>query len=600
MEVKGGFLDGLVLELDPHFNCIIGEPGTGKSTAFEVLRFVLGDRGASSEKVAFGLKTGTARVLVETREGTRLWVERTQGSQPEVTDEAGRPVRQRLPLLEAYGQKEVEKHLAEVPARQLELLDRFAPDELEALRERLRALEAALATNGEEIDRHAAVLRGLEEETSRLPELARQLAEASNLKGELEQALAEKAVRERELQFLSRLERIEAGQREAVAAVRDQLGRALAPEPAQLAGSNGGILGEAQRAVAEGERELARLLDQAGTVLERTRAALAGQRSALEARHAVQEQRLRQVLATRQEIKGLAHERMALQRQVEELAQKERVRVERAGELEALRGARRTLLRQLSEVRDQRTAVRRRAAEELSQRLAPKIRISVEPGALREGYREVLDQALKDAEGKNVSALTRYAADGLLPDHLLRLVDEGNKEEIAHVCKTKPERAELFLTALGPGKKARWLVETCDLDDRARIELFHEEEWKEVKTLSSGLRCTTLVPLLLLEGERPLCLDQPEDDLSGQFLASEVVPRVREVKQRRQLIFVTHNSNLVVLGQAERISRMGLRPGGAGAQVAASGDSEQLKEQIGVLLEGGREAFLERKRVYGY
>lgn len=51
----------------------------------------------------------------------------------------------------------------------------------------------------------------------------------------------------------------------------------------------------------------------------------------------------------------------------------------------------------------------------------------------------------------------------------------------------------------------------------------------------------------------PILLDQPEDDLDSQSIIKSVLPRLRELRQTRQVLVVTHNANLVVGGDADQI-----------------------------------------------
>jgi predicted ATPase len=48
-------------------------------------------------------------------------------------------------------------------------------------------------------------------------------------------------------------------------------------------------------------------------------------------------------------------------------------------------------------------------------------------------------------------------------------------------------------------------------------------------------------------------IDQPEDNLDGEFIYSSFVLALRRAKERRQIVIVTHNANISVLGDAEQI-----------------------------------------------
>ena len=129
------------------------------------------------------------------------------------------------------------------------------------------------------------------------------------------------------------------------------------------------------------------------------------------------------------------------------------------------------------------------------------------------------------------------------------------------------------------------------------IELLDGETTRTRPQLSTGQRCTTILPILLLESERPLLVDQPEDNLDNRFIFETVVQDPAGAKGSRQLIFVTHDPNIPVLGDADRIFVMLERPE---RPAKHSGTVDESREQIETLLEGGREAFLLRKERYGH
>ena len=50
-----------------------------------------------------------------------------------------------------------------------------------------------------------------------------------------------------------------------------------------------------------------------------------------------------------------------------------------------------------------------------------------------------------------------------------------------------------------------------------------------------------------------ILIDQPEDDLDNKIIYDEVITAIKKKKQKMQFVFETHNSNIPVLGDAERI-----------------------------------------------
>lgn len=78
-------------------------------------------------------------------------------------------------------------------------------------------------------------------------------------------------------------------------------------------------------------------------------------------------------------------------------------------------------------------------------------------------------------------------------------------------------------------------------------------DFQSIGQASVGQRAAAMLAFLLAHGGEPLVLDQPEDDLDNHLIYGLVVQQIRSNKQRRQLIIVTHNPNIVVNGDAELI-----------------------------------------------
>lgn len=77
----------------------------------------------------------------------------------------------------------------------------------------------------------------------------------------------------------------------------------------------------------------------------------------------------------------------------------------------------------------------------------------------------------------------------------------------------------------------------------------------ELRELSPGQRGLVLLMFYLLvdKSARPLLLDQPEENLDNQTVRLYLVPGLREAVKRRQVIAVTHNPNLAVVGDADQL-----------------------------------------------
>lgn len=120
----------------------------------------------------------------------------------------------------------------------------------------------------------------------------------------------------------------------------------------------------------------------------------------------------------------------------------------------------------------------------------------------------------------------------------------------------------------------------------------------ELSELSPGQRGLVLLLFYLLvdKSERPLLLDQPEENLDNQTVRNVLVPALREAVQRRQIIAVTHNPNFAVVGDADQIivatfdRRFIYRSGSLAALPIGQSTID--------VLEGTREAFVSRSTKY--
>jgi ABC-type polar amino acid transport system ATPase subunit len=101
--------------------------------------------------------------------------------------------------------------------------------------------------------------------------------------------------------------------------------------------------------------------------------------------------------------------------------------------------------------------------------------------------------------------------------------------------------------------------------------------------------------------DRPLIIDQPEENLDPKSVYDELVPLFQAAKRKRQVIIVTHNANLVINADADQIivAEVGAQAGrGLPPITYRSGGLEQahIRRIVCDILEGGEAAFRDRAR----
>lgn len=182
----GGFLDGVTIPLSTDLTTLIGGRGTGKSTAIESLRFVLGltPIGAEAKRdhdgiVSGVLKSGTVvKLLVETASPSvrTFTIERSVNNLPVVKDESGTATNLRpvdvIANVEIFGQHELAE-LTNDSSKVASMLQRFqGSGELTA--EHIDTLEK-LELNREKLIRAEEGRSQLEDELADIPRLEEQV-----------------------------------------------------------------------------------------------------------------------------------------------------------------------------------------------------------------------------------------------------------------------------------------------------------------------------------------------------------------------------------------------------------------------------------------
>ena len=119
-------------------------------------------------------------------------------------------------------------------------------------------------------------------------------------------------------------------------------------------------------------------------------------------------------------------------------------------------------------------------------------------------------------------------------------------------------------------------------------------------SLSDGQRNTAALAILLAQEGGPLVIDQPEDELDSNYVFNDLIPVLRTVKAKRQIILATHNANIPVNGDAELIYAFFAR-GGRGEVLASGGiDQPEVTKAVLDIMEGTEEAFRRRREKYHF
>lgn len=206
-------------------------------------------------------------------------------------------------------------------------------------------------------------------------------------------------------------------------------------------------------------------------------------------------------------------------------------------------------------------------------------------GALQAAAEELLAQAWRSGTSKDAAAA--MSAFRAKYGHTIRNAANVNTSVAAELRQWGANVSE-------------WIYST----EHISVTYGMQYEGIEIDTLSPGTRGIVLLLLYLaidIDDDRPLIIDQPEENLDPQSIFDELVGLFREAKQRRQIIIVTHNANLIVNTDADQVivAQCGRMQSGRLPEISyISGSLENptIRKQVCDILEGGERAFKERAK----
>ncbi|WP_421729140.1 TrlF family AAA-like ATPase [Brevundimonas sp.] len=201
----------------------------------------------------------------------------------------------------------------------------------------------------------------------------------------------------------------------------------------------------------------------------------------------------------------------------------------------------------------------------------------------------VADQALRPAWERGDAAAVQAAMTGFIATY--------TKDLLAHAPFAPDQRAEFRAWST---RFTQWLFDTSHI----RVSYEVRYDGVDIRKLSPGTRGIVLLLLYLALDEaddRPLIIDQPEENLDPKSIYDELVALFVRAKIKRQVIMVTHNANLVINTDADQIIIAESCPHSSGGlpQIRyLSGGLEEadIRRRVCEILEGGEAAFLDRAR----
>lgn len=128
---------------------------------------------------------------------------------------------------------------------------------------------------------------------------------------------------------------------------------------------------------------------------------------------------------------------------------------------------------------------------------------------------------------------------------------------------------------------------------------------RKLQLLSPGQKGLVLMKIFLKldDSNKPLLIDQPEDNLDNKSVYRDLVEDLKAVKKRRQVIIATHNPNLVINTDSEQVIIAKFEENEIAGEckikyISGALEDNSIKKMVCDILEGGDIAFMKREKRY--
>ena len=619
MKLEGGFLRDQVIHFSPNLTCVIGGRGAGKSTLLEALRVCSGNAVKKKENDIIDSEVwpDAITLVYEDEVGRQHTLTRSKLNAVANGDPNGPLV---IPI-ESYGQGETAEtiqHCDEDPGILLGFLDGFV--DLTEVRRRDEQLRELLLENQTLVER-------LQLDLNRIPEIEaakkvadQQVATLKTQKAsevvELEEKLANgRRFRAQLIEKLSELLKSINGSLSSedlknLATAMD--GKTLAVGKAEF----DAVIALVQSLATEVETLSSQLKGKINTSTAEINAQLKiwatkeqeTQTKIEDLRRELEKQKIKLDIAFIRKVTKDASDHATKLVELKKSVPKQQDAFKQ----------RRELLQERRELKSRMFTTRQAFATVITKNLAATVvdyRVTVR---FHEGvFSPELEEQVKTAMGWRTSQVpkARLLAESLSPLVLLDAIEHNDLGPLEKILDENKNRVFSNAEALDILAKLKvWgprvAIQRCAFEDRPEIIVAKTVilangskayPVKDFSNLSLGQQQSILLTILLFsKSKTPLIIDQPEDNLDSEFVYKTLVHSLRSIKEHRQVIIVTHNANIAVLGDAELIVPLRGASDLSVIRDRGSIDTAGTKEMVCTILEGSKKAFIRRQVVYGF
>lgn len=614
LSTTSGYLQSCPIEFSPGLNCIIGARGTCKSTIVETIRFAFGcepeklgpmiNREADLRAPRAGLLQetlggGTAKCVIGVPEDpaeSSYVVERNAPGASRVYRDGVQLVDDTAVLhkIEIFSQGDL-LTIAEQPERRLALIDRPNQRQVTDLKSRLEAITGELRAIGPVIRQHRSEIESRQARIQTLEQARKQLSDLQanrpSLSPELE---AERIAYNDRRQTLERLKSASQSYSRAMDACRAVLAEEISiREASEFAASLG----------TTGADRIATVLAEFADVTPAIRRATERPETLAEAIVTLSEEyetlnaKYYDLRKDQQAVNEALKSEETLRQNIVAMERVEAELVELNGKYASDLARRRDLRSQREAVADELYSMRMVQIERINQDFHQQIVLTLQPGVLTTKHRKMIEALLQRSNLRSQSEVARDLAEKVKPSDLIDIVEASDASRLAEALNRDIGQMTRLVSHL-VDNAGLYELETIVPEDNLEITMVVRGVARPIAQLSKGQMATALLPLILREADYPLIVDQPEDDLDNAFVSDSLIKQLKTLGRKRQLIFVTHNANIPVLGNADTVIVMEM-DGPRKAEPCRRGSVDEMKEPIIQLLEGGKEAFNSRHIKYG-
>jgi len=260
---------------------------------------------------------------------------------------------------------------------------------------------------------------------------------------------------------------------------------------------------------------------------------------------------------------------------------------------------RKFMIDRLNEIKNNIFSLRLSAVQEINTILDGDVKITLKFSGIVYEFEERLREALRGS-GLKYNELVSKIVEAFKPDQFAKIIQERDVSALKLISGIDELRSKALINSLYDSEDI-YKIESVYCDDLPDFKLKIEgdtqrENYKNSDELSMGQRCTTVLPIIFAVSDNPLIIDQPEDNLDNKYISEKIHNIIKEQKEKRQLIFITHNPNIPVLSDSEY--NLFLNYENKKSKKLKDGSVEEVKEDILKILEGGEKAFKTRKEKY--